>query len=173
MNSTIKYSWCRPLSFIEVVYILQCCWYLINTSIISSSLVVTEHCFTSLSAQSWQYRDCSKPEVGTMLYFYWMTSMVLYSDSTIDSTAHSRPLNSMYMHNLNDKIWPGLDWNSVPLFRATPGSNEPSGSAVDWSPQIKWVVIPWQQSIADEWPYDTLSARGSHVCNYYLIWIVD
>ena len=25
-----------------------------------------EYCFTSLSAQSWQYRDRRKPEVGTM-----------------------------------------------------------------------------------------------------------
>ena len=35
--------------------------------------------FTSLSAQSWQYRDRRKPEVRTIPYSYRMTSRVLYS----------------------------------------------------------------------------------------------
>ena len=30
-----------------------------------------EYCFTSLSAQSWQYRDRRKPEAGTMPYSYF------------------------------------------------------------------------------------------------------
>ena len=40
---------------------------------------VSEYCFTSLSAhcQSWQYRDRRKPEVGTILHSYRMTSRVL------------------------------------------------------------------------------------------------
>ena len=40
---------------------------------------VSEYCFKSLSAKSWQYRDKRKPEIGTMPYFFWMTSMVFYS----------------------------------------------------------------------------------------------
>ena len=34
-------------------------------------LVMNEYCFTSLSAQSWQYRDRRKPEAGTMPYSYF------------------------------------------------------------------------------------------------------
>ena len=30
-----------------------------------------EYCFTSLSAQSWQYRDRRKPEAGTRPYSYF------------------------------------------------------------------------------------------------------
>ena len=30
-----------------------------------------EYCFTSPSAQSWQYRDRRKPEAGTMPYSYF------------------------------------------------------------------------------------------------------
>ena len=33
--------------------------------------VLYEYCFTSLSAQSWQYRDRRKPEAGTMPYSYF------------------------------------------------------------------------------------------------------
>ena len=32
---------------------------------------VSEYCFTSLSAQSWQYRDRRKPEAGTIPYSYF------------------------------------------------------------------------------------------------------
>ena len=32
--------------------------------------VVSDHCFTSLFAQSWQYRDRRKPEVRTISYCY-------------------------------------------------------------------------------------------------------
>ena len=31
---------------------------------------IYEYCFTSLSAQSWQYRDRRKPEAETMPYSY-------------------------------------------------------------------------------------------------------
>ena len=51
---------------------------------------------TSLSAQSWQDRDRRKPEAGTSMYSYRMTSMVLYNAQYhIDGTAHFRPLNSL------------------------------------------------------------------------------
>ena len=32
---------------------------------------IYEYCFTSLSAQAWQYQDRRKPEVGTMPYSYF------------------------------------------------------------------------------------------------------
>ena len=32
---------------------------------------IYEYCFTSLSAQSWQYRDRRKPEAGTVPYSYF------------------------------------------------------------------------------------------------------
>ena len=38
--------------------------------------VNSDYCFTSLSAQSWQYRDRKKPESGTMHYSSQMTSRV-------------------------------------------------------------------------------------------------
>ena len=40
---------------------------------------MSEYCLTSLSAQSWQYRDRREPKVETMPYSYQMTSRVLYS----------------------------------------------------------------------------------------------
>ena len=55
-----------------------------------------EYCYTSLSAQSWQYRDKRKPEDGTMPYSYfeWLQGLFMVH-STIGSTVHSRPLNSL------------------------------------------------------------------------------
>ena len=32
---------------------------------------IYEYCFTSLSAQSWQYRDRRKPEAGTIPYSFF------------------------------------------------------------------------------------------------------
>ena len=62
------------------------------------------HAITSLSVQSWQYRDKNKrkPKVETMPHSYRMTLRVLYS-STIDSTTHSRQLWTLYMHNFDNK----------------------------------------------------------------------
>ena len=51
-----------------------------------------EYCFTSLSAQSWQYRDRRKPEAGTIPYSYyeWLQgSFTLHS--TIGSTVYAQP----------------------------------------------------------------------------------
>ena len=64
----------------------------------------SEYCFTSLSAQSWQYLDKRNPEVRTILYSYRMTLRVLYSTQYHSDTAHSRPFNSLEhsMHNLDD-----------------------------------------------------------------------
>ena len=55
-----------------------------------------EYCFTSLSAQSWQYCDRRKPEAGTMPYSYfeWLQGFFIVH-STIGSTVHSMSLNSL------------------------------------------------------------------------------
>ena len=55
-----------------------------------------KYCFTSLSAQSWQYRDRRKPEAGTMPYSYfeWLQGFFIVH-SIIGSTVHSIPLNSL------------------------------------------------------------------------------
>ena len=57
---------------------------------------VSEYCFTSLSVQSWQHCDGRKPEAGTMPYSYfgWLQGFFIVH-STISSTVHSRPLNSL------------------------------------------------------------------------------
>ena len=39
--------------------------------VLTSLRGVSEYFFTSLSAQSWQYRDRSRPEAGTMPYSYF------------------------------------------------------------------------------------------------------
>ena len=75
-------------------------WWLLHTqrSGCSSRWILSgmsEFYFTSLSAQSWQYRDRRKSEFGTMPYPYRTTSGVLYGAQCIDSTAHSIPLNSL------------------------------------------------------------------------------
>ena len=84
-------------------WIVQCClWY------------IYEYCFTSLSAQSWQYRDRRKPEAGTMPhpYFEWLEGFFIVH-STICSTVHSMPLNSLehciIMNNHDDK-YPPRTW---------------------------------------------------------------
>ena len=45
----------------------------------SCNSYVSENCFTSLSAQSWQYLDRRKLEAGTALLLFRMNSRVLYS----------------------------------------------------------------------------------------------
>ena len=59
---------------------------------------MNEYCFTSLSAQSWQYCDRRKPEAGTMRlpysYFEWLLGLFIVH-ITICNTLHSMPLNSL------------------------------------------------------------------------------
>ena len=57
---------------------------------------IYEYCFTSLSAQSWQYRDRRKPEAGIVPYSYfeWLQGFFIVH-STIGSTVHSMILNSL------------------------------------------------------------------------------
>ena len=58
--------------------------------------LVSEYCFTSLSAQSWQYRDRRKPDDETMpsCYFEWFQGFFILH-STIVSTEPSRLLNKL------------------------------------------------------------------------------
>ena len=76
-----------------------------------------EYCFTSLSAQSWQYRDRRKPRSGYVLLLSNNFKISLYSYS-----AHNHRHN--YMHILDDKYpcRPGFK-PSTSEFRATIGSN--------------------------------------------------
>ena len=62
---------------------------LINTNIY-------EYWFTSLSAQSWHYRDRRKPEAGTMPYSYFECLQGFFIvHGTIGSSVHSMTLNSL------------------------------------------------------------------------------
>ena len=96
---------------------------------------MSEYCFTSLSAQSWQYRDRRKTKAGTMPYSYfeWIQGFFIVN-ITIDSTVLSRPLNSLdhcICTTTMTNILPDRDLSLVP-----PGykdTNEPSGSAPPWS----------------------------------------
>ena len=59
--------------------------------------VMREYCFsTSLSAQAWQYCDRRKSEVETRPIFWVCPALIwlFIMHSTIDITAHSRPLTS-------------------------------------------------------------------------------
>ena len=59
-------------------------------------IYIYEYCFTSLSAESWQYRDRRKPEAGAMPYSYfeWLQGIFIVH-STIGRTVHYMPLNSL------------------------------------------------------------------------------
>ena len=104
---------------------------------------VSEYCFTSLSAQSWQYRDKRKPVPGIMPYSYRMTSRVLYSAQhhRQHCTLHAfEQLGALYMHSPDDKhpTRPGFE-NNTSEFRGTTGQNETAGSASclwTWQPHV-------------------------------------
>ena len=81
-------------------------------------IYINEYCFTSLSAQSWQYCDRKKPEAGTMPYSYfeWLRGFFIVQ-STIGSTVHSIPLNSLehcICTTTMTNIRPDRDSNLVP-----------------------------------------------------------
>ena len=81
---------------------------------------IYEYCFTSLSAQSWQYRNRRKPEDETMPYSYfeWLQGFFIeHSRPTIGSTIHSRPLDSLkhcICTTTMTNIRPDRDSNLVP-----------------------------------------------------------
>ena len=74
---------------------------------------------SSLSAQSWQYRDRRKPEVGTIqsiLYSYRMTSRAIYSAQYHRQHCALQAFEefgALYMHNFDDTC--GRDSKPVPL----------------------------------------------------------
>ena len=79
---------------------------------------IYEYCFTSLSAQSWQYRDRRKLEAETMPYFYfeWIQGFFIVH-STKYSTVHCIPLNSLehcICTTTMTNIRPDRDSNLVP-----------------------------------------------------------
>ena len=91
----------------------------------------SEYCFTSLSAQTSQYRDRRKPEVGTILYSYRMTSKILYSSQYHRQHCALQAFEqfgALYTHSLDGThhTRPGFE-ASTSEFRATTGPNEPSG----------------------------------------------
>ena len=83
-----------------------------------------EYCFnTSLSAQSWQYRDRKKPKAGTMPYSYfkWLQGLFIVYN-TIGNTVRSTPLNSLercICTTTITNIRPDRDSNLVPLNQVT------------------------------------------------------
>ena len=66
----------------------------------------SEYCFMSLSEQLWQYRERRKPEVGTILYSYRMTSTrALYSAQYYRQHCELQAFGqfeALYIHNLDD-----------------------------------------------------------------------
>ena len=95
---------------------------------IDESVRVSEYCFTSPSAQSRQYRDRKKPEVGSMPHSYRMTPRVLYSAQYRQHCTLQafEQFGALYVHNLDDKHQTRSGFERSE-FRATTGSNEPSG----------------------------------------------
>ena len=81
-------------------------------------IYICQYCFKSLSAQSWQYRDWRKPKAGTVPYSYfeWLQGFFIVH-STIGSTVHSLPLNSLehcICTTTMTNIRPDRDLNLVP-----------------------------------------------------------
>ena len=94
-----------------------------------------EYCFTSLSTQSWQYRDRIKPEAWTMPYSYLERHQGLFIvHSTINSTVHSGPLNSLehcISTSTMTNIRPHRDSSLVlPDYKPQSIRDEPSGPAI-------------------------------------------
>ena len=97
---------------------------------------VNKYCFTSLSAQSWQYRDRREPEAGNMPYSYieWLQGFFIVH-STIGSIVHStislEHCICTTTNNHDDKypVRPGFEPGTFRL--NTPvDTNEPSRPAV-------------------------------------------
>ena len=101
---------------------------------------VSEYCFTSLSARSWQYRDRRKPEVGILLDFFfnklqWFFIIVPSSAHRQHCTLHAfEQFGALYIHNPDDKYPTRQGFKpSTSEFRATTGPNEPAWPASWWS----------------------------------------
>ena len=121
-----------------------------------------------------KYRDRRKPEAGTMPYSYfeWLQDFfIVYS--TIDSTVHSMPLNSLeycICTTTMTNIWPARDSNLVPS-GYKPQSiriNRPSWP-VSWERTTNarnglyiaedvWTNLIWQNVVGDPDYYQILYA---------------
>ena len=127
------------------------------------SLGLSEYWFTSLSAQLRQYRDIRMPEVGTMPYSYRMISRVLYS--TINSTIHSRPLNSLehcICTTPMTNIRPG-ETRTLYLLSVAPQTDPMSHQSRHRALDAKfWFIYSWQfRNVCSKWitplnPHDAL-----------------
>ena len=105
---------CIMIQIVQIITHLKLC----VVTATHNYIYVYEYCFTLLSAQSWQYRDRRKPEAGTMPYSYfeWLQGFFIVH-STIGSTVHSMPLNSMehcICTTTMTNIRPDRDSNLVP-----------------------------------------------------------
>ena len=127
-------------------------------------LWICEYCFTSPSAQSWQYCDTKKPEAGTMPFSYRMTSLVDFSAQY--HRQQCPPLNSLE-HCIG----------------TTPMTKNPTGIGTQYSLSpyilaswtekrtcINWNVCgdTWIWIQTPCWVYITLSVRGPSL--YVRIW---
>ena len=124
----------------------------------------SEYCFTSLSAQSWQYRNRRKPEAGTMPYSYfeWLQGLFIVH-STICSTAHSMPLNSSE-HCICTTTMTGFE-PGTSRFQAPVDKNEPSRKTISrifWFLMVHWwsVVGLYRMILSNQlyWPFKTVGA---------------
>ena len=88
---------------------------------------MSEYWFTSLSAQSWQYRDRRKSEAGTIPYSYfkWLRGFFI-----LHSIIAFEKFGALYMHNHDDKYpaRPGFESGTSRL-QAQVDTNELSGPA--------------------------------------------
>ena len=81
---------------------ISCCEYELSTKR-AWTFGVSEYCFTSLSAQSWQYRDRRTPEVGCMPY---SNPVSLSFETQPDRMGQRRRLWTFgRMMNLFDRTW--------------------------------------------------------------------
>ena len=135
--------------------------------------LVSEYCFTSLSAKSWQYRDRKMPEAGTMPYTYFEGLQGFFIvHSTIGSTVHSRPSNSLEHFICTTgmtKIRSDRNLNLV-----TPGFKPQSIRMSPWG--RPWnasnPVITKAEQTSSEWRDDFTTMSGP-VFSYKLWYIVD
>ena len=96
---------------------------------------VSEYCFTSFSAQSWQYRDRKKPKVRNMPYSYRMTSRVPYSTQYHRQHCTLRPLNRLQHCECTTTMTnsrPCQDLNPVPSSKSQPNRINHRGRPFLW-----------------------------------------
>ena len=135
---------------------------------------VSEYSFTSLSAQSWQYRDIRKPEAGTMPYSYseWLQGFFIVH-STIGSTVHSMPLKkfgALCMHNYDDKIFVLTGIRTWYLQVTSPSRYEWAGRN-HTADVTQWIRLIERQSCIHITKMDGLS-RHNTICSYCQKWYI-